>query len=80
MRQIKKPKGIKVKFFEKSKFSYHLCPNCYEYLMFDECPECGLICKIADAENFDVRTKDISNVKEITKFLESIFKIFEEAR
>ena len=48
--------------------------------MFDECPECGLICKIADAENFDVRTKDISNVKEITKFLESIFKIFEEAR
>ena len=65
-----KPKGIKVKFFEKSEYVYYLCPNCYEYLMFDECLECGLICEIEVYEKPDGTIKENANIHGISKFFE----------
>jgi len=71
----KKPKGIEVKFFKESEFRYYLCPNCYEYLLLDECPECGLICEIKDSEKIDLITKEDFDVKDFSKFFENLLKI-----
>ena len=75
MSEIRKPKGILVKFFQNSDFIYHLCPNCYEYLMVDECLECGLICEINDIKRADMIEEEHTKLNNKAKNLENSFPL-----
>ena len=69
MNENKNPKGIKVIFFKKSKHRYYLCPNCYEYLMYDECLKCGLICDIEENERFNQFEHKTYEFKDLQKIM-----------
>ncbi len=70
-----KPKGIKVKFFKKSEYVNYLCPNCHEYLISDECVECGLTCEIEEIKDFDTKKEKNNKLNDIGKILENIFHL-----
>ena len=75
MNENPKPKGILAKYTKNSNFKYFLCPNCYEYLMFDECTECGLICEIDEDKHIDLQREKIRSLNNIAKFFENLFPL-----
>jgi len=75
MKENPKPKGILVKYTKNSNFNYFLCPNCYEYLLLDECPECGLICEIDENNCNKVQREKIKNLNNIAKLFQNLFPL-----
>ena len=75
MNEITKPKGISVKFFNNSNFNYFLCPNCYEYLILDECLECGLICEIEEISSDDIEREKNRCLTDVAKLFGNLFPL-----